>query len=105
MGRTPRSPNRAPLKPRPAASAQRHVRAVTPVEFPEHLATGDESQHVVDLRIGIWQIVNGAVSPESDALGMHQPVYYRANDPACFLAPDVFVKRNVRHEGLPCWKS
>lgn len=87
----------------PSAGQQKHVREAAPIVFRERPLDGEESKGHRELCLGLYETVQAAVSA-NDTVG-RQHVYYRADDPAFVLAPDVFVKLGVANEGRRVWKA
>lgn len=94
--------------PKPAAFELAHVRPVEPLPFGDQEARAQhlrEGERHVRLCQALHEILRSAVSIADSSVGAGKFVYFRANDPGRWLAPDAFVKIGVPDEDFACWKS
>jgi Uma2 family endonuclease len=81
----------------------RHVRAPSPVVFPEAAKVPESKSHLT-LRTFLYQLLHFALGPEH-SVGSEQFVYWNAADASRCLAPAVFVKLDVPDQQFRIWQT
>ena len=91
--------------PQPARSRSevRYVRAPEPLVFPEEALVPESKTHL-EVRTFLYRLLQFALGPEH-SVGSEQFVYWNAADPGRCLAPDVFVKLDVRDTQFGSWQT
>lgn len=94
------------LPQRPHTTARpdlRYTRAPVPLHFPEEAEMPEGKTHLT-LRTFLYQLLKFALGP-AHSVGSEQFVYFNAADPKKCLAPDAFVKLDVRDTQFGTWKT
>lgn len=81
----------------------RHLRAPSPIRFPEEAEVPESIAHLV-LRTFLFRLLRFVLGPEH-SVGSDQFVYWLASDPTRCLAPDVFVRLEVAQTSFGAWKT
>jgi Uma2 family endonuclease len=81
----------------------RYVRAPEPIHFPEEAQVPEGKRHLA-LRTFLFRVLQFALAP-THSVGSEQFVYWNARDTRQVLAPDVFVKVDVRDSSFGTWKT
>ncbi len=88
--------NRSPIE-------VRHLRAPTPIHFPEAEDVPEGYAHLV-VRTFLFQLLQFALGPEH-TVGSDQFIYWNATDPRRCLSPDVFVRLEAKQRVFGSWKT
>ncbi|XXX80278.1 Uma2 family endonuclease [Sorangium sp. So ce134] len=88
----------------PAAHARRlrHVRAPSPLHFPEEALVPETKRHL-ELRTLLYLVLK--TFSDRAAIGSEQFVYWSASDPRRCLAPDAFVRLGTPDTPFGSWKT
>ncbi len=81
----------------------RYVRAPEPIHFPEEAQVPEGKRHLA-LRTFLFRVLQFALAP-AHSVGSEQFVYWNARNKRQVLAPDVFVKVDVRDSSFGTWKT
>ncbi|WP_437727166.1 Uma2 family endonuclease [Sorangium sp. So ce861] len=88
----------------PAAHARRlrHVRAPSPLHFPEEALVPETKRHL-EIRTLLYLVLK--TFSDRAAIGSDQFVYWSASDPSRCLAPDAFVRLDTPDTPFGSWKT
>ncbi|WP_437840569.1 Uma2 family endonuclease [Sorangium sp. So ce1153] len=79
----------------------RHVRAPSPLHFPEEAVVPETKRHL-EIRTLLYLVLK--TFAERAAIGSDQFVYWSASDPSRCLAPDAFVRLGTPDTPFGSWK-
>ncbi|XXT24744.1 Uma2 family endonuclease [Sorangium sp. So ce429] len=80
----------------------RHVRAPSPLHFPEEALVPETKRHL-EIRTLLYTVLK--TFAERAAIGSDQFVYWSASDPSRCLAPDAFVRLGTPDTSFGSWKT
>ncbi|MGK3983070.1 Uma2 family endonuclease [Sorangium sp. So ce136] len=80
----------------------RHVRAPSPLHFPEEAVVPETKRHL-DLRTLLYLVLK--TFADRAAIGSNQFIYWSASDPSRCLAPDAFVRLGTPDTPFGSWKT
>jgi Uma2 family endonuclease len=81
----------------------RHLRAPTPIHFPEAEDVPEGLAQLV-VRTFLFQLLQFALGPEH-TVGSDQFIYWSAKNPRRCLSPDVFVRLDAKQRLFGPWKT
>ncbi|WP_437681943.1 Uma2 family endonuclease [Sorangium sp. So ce131] len=86
----------------PLARRLRHVRAPSPLHFPEEAVVPETKRHL-EIRTLLYLVLK--TFADRAAIGSDQFVYWAASDPSRCLAPDAFVRLGTPDTPFGSWKT